>query len=86
METLTGSQHPATLLKKCAGCNFILKNQLHLATPDQPPHFDLFCPNLTCFNFGKVAIRYTLEPLSSAPVVDDNLIHDTKPDTSIESD
>ena len=86
MEQLQGSQHPSLLLKKCDSCNFILKNHLHLATPDAVPHWDLFCPNLSCFNFGKVAVRYTFARADGPPTTDSKLFPDTDPDTSIESD
>lgn len=86
MEHLKGAQHPAVYLKKCPECNFMLKNQLNLGTVDQDPYWDLFCPNLTCPNFGIPLIRYTFESDHPIKQVDDTLIDEVAPDTSIESD
>lgn len=86
MEHLKGSTHPATLLKKCPECNFILKNQFRLASTETHPHWDLFCPNLTCPRFGEVAILYQFVSVQPEKVVDSTLFPDNNPDTSIESD
>ena len=86
MDYLRGSTHPATLLRKCPECNFILKNQFRLSSAETRPHWDLFCHNLTCSLFGEVQICYTFEHNTINTITDSDLRVDTKPDTSIESD
>ena len=86
MEHLSGSQHPALLSKKCTECNFLLKNQFHPSGDETLPYWTLFCPNFSCPKFGDPQIIYEFETDNRPTVVDDKLIHDTKPDTSIESD
>lgn len=86
METMNGSTHPATLMKKCSVCNFILKNQFNLALDDDPPYWYLFCPNLSCVKFGLPQIRYKFFKADAPMTVDSKLFSDAKPDTSLESD
>jgi len=86
METLKGSQHPATLMKKCPECNFILKNHFHCGNDDQSPSWVLFCPNLTCPAFGQIAILYEFVTGSAPKLVDPTLISEVPPDTSIQDD
>ena len=86
MENLRGSQHPALLLKKCPECNFALKNQLVLSSSNSSAFWLLFCPNLTCSLFAVPQIRYKFEHDSFNTIVDDQLISEVAPDTSIESD
>jgi len=86
MENLSGSDHPALLMKKCPKGNFSLKNHLHLSDGDRQPYWLLFCPNLTCPNFAIPLVNYKLDTPFSPTTVDDNLINEALPDTSIESD
>lgn len=86
METLRGSQHPALLLKKCPECNFALKSLFHLSGDGKPPHWILFCHNLSCSLFGDPQIEYVFIPDKTYTIVADNLLPDLPPDTSIESD
>lgn len=86
MEHLQTSSHPATLLKKCEECNFILKNKLVLACGNVGPRWNLFCPNLSCPQFAEIQIVYDFVKADTPTITNGKLFPDTTPDTSIESD
>lgn len=61
MQEMTGSLHPISLNERCPTCRFILKPHFYLGRAEVSPHWLLYCPNLSCPDFGQARVRYTFE-------------------------